>query len=380
MNSESTESAFAGRATSDGPKRMKSVTIPRMNPRSRTPTIMTTSRRSFRKRAASGARIADLFVSMVSLRGRDPGGAGRAAIRGRSRPRRGSREWIQVDADHGLPHSDEGLRAVAVLQRDQDHVGAEDPVSVRESPSRLDPRYAGVRPEAEDLLGPGAFELPDDAPYAHLRSVEKVHLNPRGNHLCEPDDLATREGRDVPVDGDYGSLRRKEVGRRGPLGHEGWRTRHLSKEIVPSLTTAMGDESLGDYDPRFPCTHELLSADEGLVPRVGLRDFHSIDRIRSTNLPHPCQSGSAAGKPYCASHSRTVASTCSRVMFSWLMPSPKTFAPREKNSSQRISSSTVGMGHATTSRRKLRVLRAGACIITMPDGIEAVMIARVPQT
>jgi len=60
------------------------------------------------------------------------------------------------------------------------------------------------------------------------------------------------------------------------------------------------------------------------------------------------------------------------------MPMPMTFpfpAMRAKNSNHSISSSTVGMGHATTSRRKLLVFRAGACIIKMPDGIDAFLDA-----
>ena len=40
----------------------------------------------------------------------------------------------------------------------------------------------------------------------------------------------------------------------------------------------------------------------------------------------------------------------------------------------------VGIGHATTSRRNERVFRAGACIIRMAEGMDAMMIARVPQT
>src|SRR5947199_339989 len=38
------------------------------------------------------------------------------------------------------------------------------------------------------------------------------------------------------------------------------------------------------------------------------------------------------------------------------------------------------MGHATMSRRNDRVFRAGACIIRIADGMDAMMIARVPHT
>src|SRR5205823_6712232 len=136
--------------------------------------------------------------------------------------------------------------------------------------------------------------------------------------------------------------------------------------IVPSLAPSMRNEAFGGDDALLPSPDELLPADEGLVPRVGAGNFHAIRRIGSTNLVQPCQSGSAAGSPYFCSYSRTVLSTSSRVMFSWLMPRPNTLPPPAlpaKNCNPSISSSTVGIGHETTSLRKLRVFRAGACII-----------------
>src|SRR5437867_6063083 len=104
--------------------------------------------------------------------------------------------------------------------------------------------------------------------------------------------------------------------RRGALRHEGRRARPLSEQVVPRFPSAMGDESLGDHDALFPCTDEALPADKGVVPRMRPGDLHGIRRIASTNLPHPCQRGSAVGIPYFCSYVRTVASTSSLVMFS----------------------------------------------------------------
>src|SRR5947199_6021099 len=89
----------------------------------------------------------------------------------------------------------------------------------------------------------------------------------------------------------------------------------------------MGDESLGDHDAIFPGPDETLPADKGFVPRMRPGDRHVIRRIASTNLPQPCQRGSAVGIPYFCSYVRTAASTSSLVMFSCLIPMPVTRPP-----------------------------------------------------
>src|SRR5256886_15878843 len=85
--------------------------------------------------------------------------------------------------------------------------------------------------------------------------------------------------------------------RRGALRHEGRCARPLSEQVVPRFPSAMGDESLGDYNAVFPCADEALSADEGFVPRMRPGDRHVIRWIAATNFPQPCQSGSAVGDP-----------------------------------------------------------------------------------
>ena len=114
---------------------------------------------------------------------------------------------------------------------------------------------------------------------------------------------------------------------RGALGDEGGGARLLSEQIVPCLASAVGDEPLRDRDAVFPCPDEPLAPDQGVVPRVGSGDFHGIRWIWFTNFPQPCHNGSAVGRPYFFSYVCTVASTSSRVMFSWLIPIPTTFPP-----------------------------------------------------
>src|SRR5881296_2842373 len=115
--------------------------------------------------------------------------------------------------------------------------------------------------------------------------------------------------------------------RRGALRHEGRCARPLSEQVVPRFPSAMGDESLGDYNAVFPCADEALPADEGFVTRMRSGDRHVIRWIAATNFPQPCQRGSAVGILYFCSYVPTTASTSSRVMFSWLIPMPTTFPP-----------------------------------------------------
>src|SRR3990172_1402626 len=290
------------------------------------------------------------------------------------------REGVEIDADDRLAHLHERLRAVAILKRDEDDVRAVDPFPVAQCPFRFEPRNPCIRPRSQDMGGAAPLEDPHDRPHPPFRAVEEIHLDGRGDRPRQTHDVSCGERGDVPVHGDHRMRRKEECRSRRLLCDEGGRARLLAEQIVEGLSSAMGDESLGDDDAGPPCPDELLPPHERLVPRMGLRDSHNIPLILSTNFAQPCQRGSAAGIPYFASHSRTVVSTCSRVMFSWLIARPNTFAPREKNSSHSISSSTVGIGHATTSLRKFLVLRAGACIMRIADGKEAMMIARVPHT
>src|SRR5947207_1185638 len=213
--------------------------------------------------------------------------------------------------------------------------------------------------------------------------MDQVHLDARRDRPRKSDDLPCGQRRDVAVDRDDRPLRAQEPCGSRPFGHERGSDRPLAEQVVEGLSTTVGDESLRDYDAGLPRTNERFTAHQGIVAWMGLRDLHVIRRIRSTNFPQPCQRGSAVGNRYFVSYDWTVSSTSSRVMFSWLMPMPRTLpfpAMRAKNSSHSISSPTVGMGQATTSRRKLRVARAGACIMNMPLGIDALIIARVPHT
>src|SRR5439155_700496 len=61
---------------------------------------------------------------------------------------------------------------------------------------------------------------------------------------------------------------------------------------------AGGDESLRDDDSRLPRPHQTLALQEGRIPGMRARNPHSIRRIGATNLPQPCQSGSAVGSAY----------------------------------------------------------------------------------
>src|SRR2546422_4747523 len=115
--------------------------------------------------------------------------------------------------------------------------------------------------------------------------------------------------------------------RRGALRHEGRCARPLSEQVVPRFPSAMGDESLGDYNAVFPCADEALSADEGFVPRMRPGDRHDIRWIAATNFPQPCQSGSAGGIPHSRSYVLTGASTSSLVLFSRFILSPTTLLP-----------------------------------------------------
>src|SRR3989442_1246467 len=115
--------------------------------------------------------------------------------------------------------------------------------------------------------------------------------------------------------------------RRGALRHEGRCARPLSEQVVPRFPSAMGDESLGDYNAVFPCADEALPADEGFVTRMRSGDRHIIRWIAATNFPQPCQSGSAVGIPDFFFYVRTVASTSSPVIFSFLIPVPITLPP-----------------------------------------------------
>src|SRR5438876_336075 len=213
--------------------------------------------------------------------------------------------------------------------------------------------------------------------------MEQVHLDARRDRPRKSDDLPCGRRRAVAVAREDRPLRAQEPCGSRPFGHERGSDRPLAEQVVEGLSTTVGDESLRDYDAGLPRTNERFAAHQGIVAWMGLRDLHVIRRIRSTNFPQPCQRGSAVGNRYFVSYDWTVSSTSSRVMFSWLMPMPRTLpfpAMRAKNSSHSISSPTVGMGQAATSRRKLRVARAGACIMNMPLGIDALIIARVPHT
>src|SRR2546430_17511174 len=103
--------------------------------------------------------------------------------------------------------------------------------------------------------------------------------------------------------------------RRGALRHEGRCARPLSEQVVPRFPSAMGDESLGDYNAVFPCADEALSADEGFVPRMRPGDRHVIRWIAATNFPQPCQSGSAVGNARFPSDFLTVACTSCPLLF-----------------------------------------------------------------
>src|SRR3989442_12780590 len=84
---------------------------------------------------------------------------------------------------------------------------------------------------------------------------------------------------------------------RGSLRPEGRCARPLAEQVVPCFPSAVGDESLGDYDTFFPCPNEPLPADEGFVPRVRPGNRHVIRWIAATNFPQPCQRGSAVRIP-----------------------------------------------------------------------------------
>src|SRR2546427_8894884 len=110
----------------------------------------------------------------------------------------------------------------------------------------------------------------------------------------------------------------------------------------------MGDESLGDHDALFPGPDEALPADKGFVSWMRPGDCHVIRWIAATSFPQPCQRGSAVGIPNFSSYARTVASTSSLLMFSWLIPMPATFPPpigRVENLNHSNSPSTVGICH-----------------------------------
>src|SRR2546425_637865 len=225
-------------------------------------------------------------------------------------------ERVQVDADDDLPHVDQRLGAVAVLQRDEDDIRPEDPVAVGESSLRLDARDPRVGSQAQDVVRPCAFENPDDFLHARFCSVEQVHLDSCGDRPCELHDFTRRERGHVSVHGNHRAGRREEMRRRGALRHEGRCARPLSEQVVPCFPAAMGDESLGDHNAFSPGPDEALPADEGFVPRMRPGDRHVIRWIAATNFPQPCQSGSAGGIPYSCSYVATAASTSSLVMFS----------------------------------------------------------------
>src|SRR5438093_1029023 len=109
------------------------------------------------------------------------------------------RERIQVDADDDLPHADQRLGAVAVLQWDEGDIRPEDPVAVGEGSLRLDARDPRVGSQAQDVARPCTFENLDDLSHAGFCSVEQVHLDSCGNRPCELHDFPRRERGNVPV-------------------------------------------------------------------------------------------------------------------------------------------------------------------------------------
>src|SRR3990172_8293715 len=143
--------------------------------------------------------------------------AGQLVHDGDRRPLGRPGERVEVDADDCLPHRREGLGPVPVLEGDEDDVGREDAVPVAEGPLRLESRDPRVGTGAQDGLGSGGLQPPDDSADAGRRPVKQVDLDPRRDRAGEPDDLSGRESGDVPVHGNHGPLCPEEGGRRGLL-------------------------------------------------------------------------------------------------------------------------------------------------------------------
>jgi len=91
--------------------------------------------------------------------------------------------------------------------------------------------------------------------------MEEIHFDSRRDGFRKPHNFACRERGHIPVHRNHGTRRGKKARGHGTFGDEARRARLFSEQVIPSLSSTVGDEPFGDDDPLFPAADEALSTD-----------------------------------------------------------------------------------------------------------------------